>query len=660
VHGRVILRGLAALVVLAAIVAAPVRVSAHALRIASVPDDGAEVQTSPSTVVITFGEEPDPRLSSIEVLSTSGQQFQQGPTHAVPGNPVQLEVAVKPLPQGVYTVAWRTFSHVDGHVAAGAFTFGVGVSPVGVAAATPTVSASGSGGPTPADVVGRVLLFVGLVVLVGGAVVTTLVLPDPSRAVLRTLPAAWVVAAVGTVTVIVSQAVNAGAGLGDLVTTSIGQSILERSLPLLLAVPLLVVCVRGRPQHRRAAAMGAGGMAAVAMLADVLNSHAAAEAPVAAEVALQWVHIAAVGVWIGGLLALLLGIRGLEGRPRGRAVRRFSTIAGIALVAVAATGTVRAAVEIGAWNRVLTTTFGQLVIVKACLLVALAALGAVNRYRNVPAASRVVRGLRRVGSAELAVAAAAILVAATLVNEAPPVSAAGSPVAAPPSIVLTGNDYGTSVRVRLTVTPGTAGPNRFTVNVADYDSGTPVDAQGVQLTFTEPTRPDLGSTDLTLHRTGPGAYAAAGGNLSLMGTWQISLLVARGAASVEVPFTLTTRTPPQTITVTPGSNGLPTLYTIHLSQGGTLQVYLQPEGPGHDDLHATFFDASGNGLNVSGGSVVETPLGGHPMTLPIQELDPGHYVAKAEVKPGRNGFDITGTSPQGERLSAHIDITVRG
>ena len=112
--------------------------------------------------------------------------------------------------------------------------------------------------------------------------------------------------------------------------------------------------------------------------------------------------------------------------------------------------------------------------------------------------------------------------------------------------------------------------------------------------------------------------------------------------------------------MTPGSNGLPTLYTIHLSQGGTLQVYLQPEGPGNDDFHATFFDASGNGLNVSGGSVVETPPGGHPMTLPIQELDPGHYVAKAVVRPGRNGFDITGTSPQGERLSAHIDITGRG
>jgi hypothetical protein len=43
VRRRVILRGLAALVVLAAFVAAPVRVSAHALRIASVPDDGAEV-----------------------------------------------------------------------------------------------------------------------------------------------------------------------------------------------------------------------------------------------------------------------------------------------------------------------------------------------------------------------------------------------------------------------------------------------------------------------------------------------------------------------------------------------------------------------------------------------------------------------------------------
>ena len=135
---------------------------------------------------------------------------------------------------------------------------------------------------------------------------------------------------------------------------------------------------------------------------------------------MQWVHIAAGALWLGGLFALLLGIRGLTGEARGRAVRRFSTTAGIALVAVAASGTVRAVIEIGAWDRLTSTTFGKLVLVKIALLLLLAGLGAVNRFGNVPKASRVVRGLQRVGSIEVMVALGALVVAAALVNEEPP------------------------------------------------------------------------------------------------------------------------------------------------------------------------------------------------------------------------------------------------
>jgi uncharacterized membrane protein len=140
------------------------------------------------------------------------------------------------------------------------------------------------------------------------------------------------------------------------------------------------------------------------MLADVLNSHAGAGSAVAANGAPQWIHILAGAIWLGGLFALLL--------ERGRAVHRFSAAAGVALLAVATTCTVRAVIEIGAWDRLWSTTFGELVVAKALLLLLLAGLGAVNRYRNVPAAARAVTGLRRVGRAEVTVAVDALLATA--------------------------------------------------------------------------------------------------------------------------------------------------------------------------------------------------------------------------------------------------------
>src|ERR1043166_494629 len=106
-------------------------VDAHALLRTSTPADGAQLSKSPSTVVLTFTENPDASLSTVHVVDQNGNNVEKGKTRAVPGHADELTVDVGELPNGVYTVNWRTVSRVDGHVTAGAFAFGVGVSPAG-------------------------------------------------------------------------------------------------------------------------------------------------------------------------------------------------------------------------------------------------------------------------------------------------------------------------------------------------------------------------------------------------------------------------------------------------------------------------------------------------------------------------------------------------
>ncbi len=55
------------------------------------------------------------------------------------------------------------------------------------------------------------------------------------------------------------------------------------------------------------------------------------------------------------------------------------------------------------------------------------------------------------------------------------------------------------MKVRLTVSPGSAGFNQFTLRVTDYDTGATVHASSVQLEFTQPLRPQLGELTLTLN-----------------------------------------------------------------------------------------------------------------------------------------------------------------
>src|SRR3984885_9777336 len=108
------------------------------------------------------------------------------------------------------------------------------------------------------------------------------------------------------------------------------------------------------------------------MWVDAAASHAGAQAPVAVNLIAQWAHIVAAGVWIGGLLTLVLAVRGQPSETKGRAVRRFSTTAGIAIVVVALTGTFRAVIEVGSIGQLFSTAFGLLVVVKVALFVGLA------------------------------------------------------------------------------------------------------------------------------------------------------------------------------------------------------------------------------------------------------------------------------------------------
>ena len=181
----------------------------------------------------------------------------------------------------------------------------------------------------------------------------------------------------------------------------------------------VVVALMSEGPVRRAAFVVVAGGALAAMVGDVTSSHAAASSSKWVQGTVQWVHFASAAVWLGGLGALLLATRRLVGDDLARAVRRYSTVAGVALAVVVTTGVTRAVNEVGGWARLVDTGFGRLVVLKSSLLLVLAGLGGINRFRNVPAVRESLRGLRRVGTSELAVAAVVLSATGLLVNLAP-------------------------------------------------------------------------------------------------------------------------------------------------------------------------------------------------------------------------------------------------
>src|SRR5207247_316943 len=168
----------------------------------------------------------------------------------------------------------------------------------------------------------------------------------------------------------------------------------------------------------------------------------------------------------------------------------------------------------------------------------LVALGARNRYANLPAVTgrgERVRSLRRTVGAEVTLAVGIFGVTGVL-TQLPPAAhvAAAAPSPGPAQVVVTGSDFATSVRVRLTVMPGTVGPNHFEARLADYDTGKPFPASSVSLKFSLPSHSELGTPSLDLSRLAPGAWMGARTSLSMPGAWNVSVLIQGPAGSVVV------------------------------------------------------------------------------------------------------------------------------
>ena len=151
------------------------------------------------------------------------------------------------------------------------------------------------------------------------------------------------------------------------------------------------------------------------------------------------IHLVAGALWAGGLLVLLAhALRG--GEHADVAARRFSRVALWCGVAMALSGGINALLRVRPAD-LFSTPYGWLVVVKACALIALGAIGWRQRRTAVTALQadpRARRPLIRLALVEAMVFGATFGVAVGLGRTPPPVGLAGSPS---PAEVAIGYDF---------------------------------------------------------------------------------------------------------------------------------------------------------------------------------------------------------------------------
>ena len=450
----------ALLVALTVALALPAVVWGHASLLATQPQASGVLAHPPAQVSLTFSEHIEPRFAVISVTNAQGtQEIASAPANP-PGEPDTIFVKMKTVPQGWYLVWWRVIS-ADGHPVRGAFTFAVGPSP----GPPPqfVIPSLGESSATPSLVTSRWAVLLAMLAAVG-LLAFRLVIARPLlvrggherglRGVTWAAAIALAVALVATpIYLVLSTAefsLRPSTDLGAIVPlvrdSSFGRAFSDLWLALaLLGVAAAIALALDRPGKARRsgeallALFGAVGCAVAAFAFPGLAGHPSTTSPVGVMLALDWAHLAAASIWIGGLAGLLVLSAATPSGTRvamlAVIVPRFSRAAIASVAALLFTGIVASIVHLPTLASLWQTNYGLALIAKSVLLLCALALAAVNNLRSRPrlvaAAERndrelgdgAARSLQRLVLGEVALLVSAVVFAAILTSLAPPSSA---------------------------------------------------------------------------------------------------------------------------------------------------------------------------------------------------------------------------------------------
>lgn len=372
--------------------------SAHAALTSTSPGEGAVVKSAPSDVSLTFTEGVLLGRDAVRVLDPKGKRVDAGKAAHVGGKSSTASVALRSgLSEGTYTVAWKAVSE-DSHPVSGAFTFSIGA-PSKTSVKAPT-GGSGDSTVTALYGIGRYAAYGGFAALVGSCVFAGVC--RSSRPVRKIAVGGWATLFGATLMLLLLRGPYANSeglgtvfdlgGLGDVLDTKPGAALLSRLLLLGVAAVFLAVLFGSYTRHTEAAeedakrrqdlafGLGFGGVVVTVGLAATwaMAEHASVGIQRLLAMPVDVVHLAAVGVWLGGLASLAVTLR--AGVPIERAaVVRFSRLAFGSVIALVLTGLYQSWRQVGSWKALTGTEYGRWLLIKVALVAVLVGIAAVSR-----------------------------------------------------------------------------------------------------------------------------------------------------------------------------------------------------------------------------------------------------------------------------------------
>ena len=470
--------------------------SAHAVLDNSVPTSGATLEDTPLQIVLDFDESVESSLGYIKLFSSSGKRVQLPAVKADASDASIVRVVPPTLEQDSYVAVYRVIS-ADGHPVEGAITFRVGAGAVSNLASVIETALQDSETSNAVKVAMALMRFIsyiaisivlaGIFFLLGG--------DAPRKGLNRAVVLAGSVLGLSTALLYLLHGMNASGGTwGQIANVRV--------------VSFLLVSVVARW----------GKFVAVFAFATLpftyaFAGHAAVDSPAALTIALLALHVAAVGVWCGGLI-LLIFVKDIRTTS---IVEWFSQRAAVLIAVVVATGVVQALLLMDGIGNLTKTSYGKALIAKVCVVGIMLICAAIVRRRFYESG---VSRLRAVLCAEVVVGLIVLSITSGMVAASPRPTVSNAPF----STALVQGD----VIANITISPPRVGESEMHVIVSPPNGSLdPVLAIKARFSLVSGSVPPI---QAELNAVGPNHFV---GYIQFVypGEWKVDVIVSPDANS---------------------------------------------------------------------------------------------------------------------------------
>lgn len=509
------------------IILIPKSASAHAYVVKSNPVENETLKKAPTVVKIEFDEDIQvSHFNTLFVRDTSGKRVDLKDAHIDKRNKKLLEAGVKEnLKDGLYSIQWKAIS-ADGHPIQGVIPFQIGLAEAGA----DDVQVEEMGYVPQIDMImERGVLYTSFSLFLGVLFFNLIIYKgDAIEVHSRSKRIIWISLIGIFISLLCNLPLQAKINADVSWLEAFDPLLLKETLQLsvfgyvwitqMALISVLIIVTYFALKREKLSSFKVWSIPILLFIGllvmKAFNSHAFGLKFKDIAVVMDFLHLFAASLWVGGLSSIILLLRKEDDKwtKYWDAIKRFSPWATGAVIVIVLTGLFNSTFFIPTIHSLFDTKYGLALLAKILLFVFMGILGIIHYVKGK---MRTRQGLGATLKVELIIGIIVFIIVAFMTNvQTPPM---------PPTGPFTeSKQLDNGYELTLHVSPNKVGQNTFHITLKD-ENGQPVTNMEQIVLTTQSLDMNMGKGSFKVSAISPGEYEAEGMYINMTGNWNIQV-----------------------------------------------------------------------------------------------------------------------------------------